>query len=141
MSGTFKYYTNFSFDIATEGGDIVENGELAPENFGQADAYLQSDDMKQYVDEPLRQKLISVEWNLAGTDEGTIDVEANQELTDDELAELSDWIKGQCSDGLGEGFESCEFAQLYDYNPWGGEEWVGAVNFDWRRNNYKLRPA
>lgn len=140
MSNIFKYKTPFHLVLVNE-NDVIEGVGLEPENFGQADAYLRADDMKQYVDEPLRSKLNKVEWNLEGTDEGIIVVEANQELTQDELSELSDWIKGQCSDGLGEGFEQQEFAQLYEYDEWGDEDWVGMVSFDWRSNNYKLSVA
>lgn len=139
MSDKFRYYTNFSFVLTTETG-TYENAALEDKNFGAADAFLRSEEMAQYLDDHLREKVTKVEWNLEGTDEGTIDVEAKQELTTDELAELSDWIRGQCSDGLGESFEQRDFAQVYDYEEdWGEEECVGMISFDWESNDYKLR--
>lgn len=140
MSDKFRYYTNFGFVLRAE-SDTFDNAVLEDVCFGQADAFLRADDMTQYLDDHLREKVAKVEWNLEGTDGGTIDVEAKQELTSDELAELSDWIGGQCSDGLGESFEQRDFAQIYDYDDWGGEEWVGMISFDWESNNYKLRAA
>lgn len=140
MSDKFRYYTNFSFVLTTESGTF-DNAALEDTCFGEADAFLRADDMAQYLDDRLREKVTKVEWNLEGTEGGTIDVEAKQELTSDELAELSDWIGGQCSDGLGESFEQRDFAQLYDYDDWGTEDWVGMISFDWESNNYKLRIA
>ena len=140
MSDKFRYYTNFSFVLTTETGSF-EDAALEDDRFGQADAFLRAEDMAQFLDEHLREKVTKVEWNLEGTDGGTIDVEAKQELTPDELTELSDWIRGQCSDGLGESFEQRDFAQIYDYDDWGDEDWVGMISFDWESNNYKLRNA
>lgn len=140
MSDKFRYYTNFSFVLTTETGSF-EDAALEDDCFGEADAFLRADDMAQFLDEHLREKVTKVEWNLDGTDGGTIDVEAKEELTPDELAELSDWIRGQCSDGLGESFEQRDFAQIYDYDDWGDEDWVGMISFDWESNNYKLRNA
>lgn len=141
MSDKFRYYTNFSFVLTTETGSY-ENAALEDKNFGAADAFLRSEEMAQYLDDHLREKVTKVEWNLESTDEGTIDVEAKRELTPDELAELSDWIRGQCSDGLGESFEQRDFAQVYDYEEdWGEEECVGMISFDWEFNDYKLRKS
>ena len=138
MSDNFRYYTNFSFVLRTESGTF-DNADLDAAWLGDADAFLRADDMTQHLDDHLREKVTKIEWNLAGTDEGTIDVETNQELSQDELSELSDWIRGQCSDGLGESFEQRDFAQIYEYDDYGDEEWVGMISFDWEFNNYKLR--
>lgn len=140
MSDKFRYYTNFGFVLRAESGTF-DNVALEDVCFGEADAFLRAEDMAQFLDEHLREKVTKVEWNLDGTDGGTIDVEAKEELTPDELAELSDWIRGQCSDGLGESFEQRDFAQIYDYDDWGDEDWVGMISFDWESNNYKLRNA
>ena len=43
-----------------------------------------------------------------------------RELTEQELEKLSDWISGQNSDGLGEGFEQQDFAESY-FNPETGD--------------------
>jgi hypothetical protein len=71
-----------------------------------ANEYLQSDDMTQFIDNDLKPIINSIKWNLDAVDSGGIIVLANRELTRDESSRLSDWISGQCSDGLGEGFDS-----------------------------------
>ena len=56
----------------------------------------------------LEQKIASMEWDVTrvrGTLYGSISCELRAPLTDDEQAELIDWITGQNSDGLCEGFE------------------------------------
>lgn len=137
MSNTFKYQTRFNF-VLTTAHEVYEGVGLHPDNVGAADAYLSADDMTQYVDDPLRSKLERVEWKLEDADGGVIVVEAKEELTQDELSELSAWISGQCSDGLGEGFEQQKFAELCEEDDWGEEEYVGMISFDWKSNKYKL---
>lgn len=138
MSNTFKYQTHFNFVLRTE-HEVYEGVGLQPDSVGPAEAYLSEDDMTQYVDDPLRSKLERVEWQLEDADGGVIVVEANQELTQDELSELSEWIGGQCSDGLGEGFEQQRFAEFWEYVDDAGEEdCIGMISFDWKSNKYKL---
>jgi len=89
-------------------------------DYDAAVAYLQSDDMTQYLPEDLKEPISSVEWQLDDDETGRVVVKTNRELTEDEAQSLKDWIDGQNSDGLGEGFEQQEFATSY-WNPETGE--------------------
>lgn len=124
-----------------------------------ANDYLTEDDMVDYFDEyyeigvneDLVKKVISINWELQTRDSGKITVKTNALLTYKERKAVSEWIKQQNSDGLGEGFESQDFAN-YDVNrhDYDGNEisvwdldddyeeyWVMA-SFDWQTNDYKL---
>jgi len=109
----FKYYTEFN--LASPVND-----------FEAAQSYLTEDDMTQYlldddrIPQSGRDKVKSVTWDLEDDDRGTIWVVTNAELTEEESSAISDWIGGQNSDGLGEGFEQQSFAENY-YNPETGE--------------------
>lgn len=75
-----------------------------------ANEYLQWDKMLRYFDEgPLKEKLISVEWELKTPKTGEVTVIASSELTDEEIKEIEKEIDGQNSDGLGEGFCQQDF--------------------------------
>jgi len=66
------------------------------------------ENMADYLDGFLKQKVASMEWGVTkvrGTLYGSISCELRAPLTEGEQAELIDWISGQSSDGLGEGFE------------------------------------
>lgn len=83
-------------------------------DFEAAASYLQdAGNMAQYLDEPLKQIATKITWELLTEDSGRIQVQTTRELTDKENNELADWICGQCTDGLGEGFEQQDFASLY----------------------------
>jgi len=109
----FKYYTKF-------------NLESPVNDFEAAQSYLTEDDMTQYlldddrIPQSGRDKVKSVTWDLKDNDSGTIWVITTAELTEEESAAISDWISGQNSDGLGEGFEQQSFAENY-YNPETGD--------------------
>ena len=104
----FNYVANFNL-----------TDEINEELFDDAVSYLIEDDMAQYVPENLKAKIVSVEWVLEELDKGKIVIWANELLSEEEEDELSKWIAGQCSDGLGEGFEQQPFAEIggsdYDY--------------------------
>ena len=75
-------------------------------------SYVECDakNMAQYYpdDDPVRDKLLLADWGVRyfrGRLYGTVDVRLTEPLTKDEDARLRDWITGQNSDGLGEGFE------------------------------------
>lgn len=89
-------------------------------DFDAAQAYLSDDDMTQYLPDELKEPISSVEWQLDDDETGRVVVKTNRELTEDEAQSLKDWIDGQNSDGLGEGFEQQEFATSY-WNPETGE--------------------
>lgn len=64
-----------------------------------------------YLDDDLSQKVYSInpsveEWN--GELWGVTEVQTRGTLSPSELAELTDWLAGQFSDGWGEGFEQRE---------------------------------
>lgn len=138
----YKYQTRFNLLAAVLDIDAAQ-------------AYLSEDDMLDYFDnEAIKSKLKSIDWILEDDVSGYIEVIANEELSDDELEEIADYIKGQNSDGLGEGFSSQDFAN-YDANLYAlsGEEireyeeddeleedWVMA-KFDWESNDYVLEPV
>ena len=61
-----------------------------------------------HLDPPLSNKVSSIEWDIAAIGRaayGKITCELLEPLTKEEQEELADWILGQNSDGLGEGFE------------------------------------
>lgn len=110
--GTFIYETTFNLECP------VNDEEAAQE-------YLSEDNMVKYLWEDDRYNITkdmvtSVEWLLKDSDSGIIRVYAKRELTDEELDQISKWISGQNSDGLGEGFEQQEFAESY-FNPETGD--------------------
>lgn len=94
-------------------------------------------------------KFVSITWNLVDEDSGYIEVVTTEELWDQALDAISQWIRGHCADGVGETFEQMDFA---NYNTLGDSwmfddeeeemeyeaSWVMA-SFDWRTNKYKLR--
>lgn len=67
-------------------------------------------DMAQYLDRNpgVEAKLMSAVWTVEEVDGrllGRIDCHLKESLTAEEMADLREEIIGQCSDGLGEGFE------------------------------------
>ena len=105
-------------------------------NLTEANEYLQSDDMEDYaksdpcISESAKNKIIKIWWELKCLNSGYIYVKTNSELTEDESLEISEWISGQCADGLGSGFREQDFARsLFDES---------CAEFDWRSNNYTL---
>lgn len=135
----YKYQTTF-YLLA----DVLDLDE--------AQAYLEEDNMLYYFDnEEIKRKLQSIKWHLTDCGSGYIEVIANEELSENELDEISEYIKGQNSDGIGESFEQQDFAS-YDankYDDYGNEisvwdldddyeeDWVMA-SFDWNSNYYVL---
>ena len=66
--------------------------------------------MNEYFDqsESTRAKIMSAKWgfnNIDGTLFGVVTAKLKEPLTGDEEEVFKDWILGQNSDGLGEGFE------------------------------------
>ena len=93
----------------------------APVNdYDAAQKYLSEDDMSQYLPEELKESVRSVEWKLDDEESGKIEIHTTRELTPDEQSKLNDWIEGQNSDGLGEGFEQQDFAESY-FDPESGD--------------------
>ena len=76
------------------------------------------------------EKLRSAEWDFErrnGELYGCITVQTAGPLTEDEEQDLKDWISGQNSDGLGEGFEQQEI--YFDGTRYGGFMYVSLWNY------------
>lgn len=110
--GTFIYETTFRLEYP------VNDEEAASEYLLEDDmiTYLWSDDRYNIT----KDMVTKVEWLLEDDQSGIIRVYAKRELTDEELDQISKWISGQNSDGLGEGFEQQDFAESY-FNPETGD--------------------
>ena len=104
-----KYLYDTNFKLNAEVND-----------FDEASNYLTEDDMTVYLkddnDIPIsvREAVVHIEWELIGDDYGKIHLTTTRKLDEKELEYISDYVKGQNSDGLGEGFEQQDFADHYD---------------------------
>lgn len=90
-----------------------------------------------------RRVVESIEWTLDTESEGHIDLVTCRDLSEDELAKISEWVSGQNADGLGESFEQQPFASYRDPD-WDDEDdyedsYVMA-SFDWETNDYIFTP-
>lgn len=99
-------------------------------DFDEASNYLTEDDMTKYLiddnDIPaeVREAVIRIEWELLDDDYGKIFLTTKRKLTEKELEPISDWVGGQNSDGLGEGFEQQDFADYFDEDAYHSDhEW------------------
>ena len=101
-------------DIYEDAGDEYADG-YESEIQEAFDEYTADDDcdMIEYYDRnaSARDKIVSAKWGfeeIGGKHFGVVDVQLTDPLTDEEEADFKDWISGQNSDGLGEGFEQRE---------------------------------
>ena len=110
-------------------------------DFEAAYDYLIEDNMTDYLHNAEisgHDKVIHIAWYLMTEEKGYIEVQTDGELTAEESRAISDWIRGQNSDGLGEGFEQQDFAcYSLDDDEDGYDEYVMA-SFDWETNDYEL---
>lgn len=110
-------------------------------DFDEASKYLTEDSMIAYlktdsrIPKELVNKLIDITWRLKTESSGCIDLLTKEELTTKELSFISDWVSGQNSDGLGEGFEQQDFACYPDEED--EDEYIMA-SFDWETNDYEF---
>lgn len=124
-----KYLYDTNFKLNAEVND-----------FDEASNYLTEDDMTVYLkddnDIPIsvREAVVHIEWELLGNDYGKIHLTTTRKLDEKELEYISDYVKGQNSDGLGEGFEQQDFADHYDEDAyfsdhdWWAERYQDACN-------------
>ena len=91
--------------------DFKLSAPIKEEDFEIAFNYLVEDEMANYVDDEVKENLISMRYVLTQLDRGTVFIVAKRELTERELEILKQEIEGQNSDGLGEGFCSQDFAE------------------------------
>ena len=93
--------------------------------------------------------LIDWRWYLDSSSSGYFIYESSRELTKEELDNLGEGTTSQASDGLGEGFEQCDWACYTEYYDDQGnevDEWDDyeyeedrSASFNWQ-HGYKLRP-
>jgi len=131
-----------------------------------ANDYLQEDDMCAYLkdnidDNPNKttikpDDLVSLTWAMVGYNSshtGKITLVTTREFTEKELDFVSNYVKGQNSDGLGEGFEQTFEVDnnqrnynhnQHNYNYVDDEEdetddgYMEMASFDWKTNKYKF---
>ena len=95
----FTVGDSYLADSADEIADVLNRYTANDEN-----------DMAAYYnkDDGVKEKLTSAVWSVelhGGRLFGRIDCSLTEALTVEETEALRDWLTGQCSDGLGEGFE------------------------------------
>ena len=106
-------------------------------DFASAHDYLIRDSMVRYFREDSRtptalgENVLGIYWVLCNKSAGYIVAETNSPLTLDEQNYLSDWVRGQCADGLGTGFEEQDFA-ITELD----EDTYQSSSFDWRTSSY-----
>lgn len=112
-----------------------------------AQDYLTEDDMTEYlkndsrIPEDIRNAVENIEWHLKDEDSGHIELTTNRALSATEIKPISDWVSGQNSDGLGEGFEQQSFACYEDegLDGYDGDDWDNETimaSFDWQSNEH-----
>ena len=127
----YRTYFNLDYDVL---------------DFEEARLYLIEDDMtpflKNDLPEETKNKIESITWILKTENSGQIDLVTTSKITDKELKTISEWVSGQNSDGLGEGFEQQDFAHYSvlemednDDEFYSNDDYVMA-SFDWRSNDY-----
>lgn len=92
--------------------DLSDN--VPDEYWMEARKYLDEDNMANYLPDELSEKIILIQYDLITNNKGFINIISNALLTQEELIELKNELDGQNSDGLGEGFEQQEFAELHN---------------------------
>lgn len=137
------YKTNFNLEWPVNDFDAAQN-------------YLQEDNMTEYLLDSLHDdgkfsedeiaKIKHIEWNLRDEQSGYILLTATEVLSNVMLDAISDWVSGQNSDGLGEGFEQQPFAEYIEENDYGyeddeyyQEDNYHMASFDWQNNDYKFK--
>ena len=145
QSVTTKYYCPLTIQVHSRDsyGDIDEDGYEEDAEFAARHEDLIRQKMLEYnaSDEVnmaeyfhgnngVSEKIRSAEWDFErrnGELYGCITVLTAGPLTEDEEQDLKDWISGQNSDGLGEGFEQQEI--YFDGTRYGGFMYVSLWNY------------
>ena len=104
----------------------------------EANAYLQDDEMAKYLIDNLHddrentpetvlasispENIVALTWTMVDEKSGHIDLETNKALSPEQLYAVSQFVSGQNSDGLGEGFEQQSFAEYFNEYEFGYAE-------------------
>lgn len=78
------------------------------ERFNEAESWLKE---RSRVLRPPNNKITHIIWQILTCSKGFVEVDISEKLTEQELKELSKWIKDQCENGIGKDFEE-EFSYL-----------------------------
>ena len=120
-------------------------------DLGQARTYLTVDNMTTFLlerdfvkDSGYANDILHIEWDLQDEQSGVIRLNTKCELPESLLKKISEWIRGQNSDGLGEGFEQQDFASYPQYDAYEDEDDYQeydyiCASFDWSSNDYPLK--
>lgn len=119
-------WENENYDIGSE--QLTDYQELLEEKIKEYQLY-NGQGMEQFFDAntDVQSKLKSIVWNFEKFDNklyGVTTVELTDAIDEKGMTDLKDWISGQNSDGLGEGFEQQDFdvdegrlsVSLWDFN-------------------------
>ncbi len=145
-NGAYRYVTNFR--LLAPVNDIVAARDYLDEPM---EEYLKSSVGYVGLTEYTLSKVDTIRWVLLDDESGQIILTCNGEMSQDELDLISIWVRGQCSDGIGEGFEQQDFSgypepvweDFYDDELYEEEyyEWANSPSmssFDYRTNDYKF---
>ena len=147
-----KFYFPLTVSVRERGDydwsdDCIEcDGTFAYEHREIIENALDDEDMLEYMwdEDGPKEKIKSMYWGFEGYDGclyGKVDVELNEPLTKEEVEQIKDYICGQNSDGLGEGFEQREIRISYDeemyvhFWEYGDKYWI----YDEDEFNSKIR--
>lgn len=139
----YAYKTNFY--LSNEVLDICGANDFFEEENENMTKCLKSDFSK------ISDKIIKIEWKLTKADQGIVVLNTEEKLSKETLNEISGWIQGQNSDGIGENFEQEYFAS-YTEREWdqsrgynlsyeddeNNGDCLTVCEFDWRTNQYEL---
>ena len=120
-----KFYFPLTVSVRESGDydwidDCIEyDGTFAYEHREVIENALDDEDMLEYMwdEDGPKEKIKSMYWGFEDYNRclyGKVDVELNEPLTKEEVEQIKDYICGQNSDGLGEGFEQREIRISYD---------------------------
>lgn len=130
---------------------------LEVDDLGAANEYLQCDDMTPILKDDLSYEkahhlgsrdgaptdpdnIVKIRWSMVDSIKGVVELKTVNALTDSEKEYIEDWIHGQCTDGLGEGFQQQDFfvRDDYDYDEDNGDYYEEYEEMPEFESRYKL---
>lgn len=140
-SEIYTYETEFNLAVPVNDIDAAQEYLLEDDMTKCLTQWIKREASRDKVDD-FSDAIISIKWLLYNEQSGVIRLQSSRPLNQNELDFVSDWISGQNSDGLGEGFEQQDFAWMpYDDDDDDDEYYSDdgeMASFDWETNNYKL---